>query len=106
MIIFILFIILIITLLLIWDKHGFKNERRVKCARQFDGPPLVPIFGNALMYLKRTAEGDIKKFLSNLNKLFAPITDIILHFHQTRFHYAIISSTLTEITYESGRSRD
>ena len=49
--------LLIIVLLLVYDKFGFKDPRRVKCANLFAGPPTFPIIGNSLLYLNRTPEG-------------------------------------------------
>jgi hypothetical protein len=46
-----------VVLLYVWDKYGFKNPRFVECSKKFNGPPLLPIVGNALTYLNLKAEG-------------------------------------------------
>ncbi|XP_070498808.1 cytochrome P450 4d2-like [Chironomus tepperi] len=53
---FLWFVLIIIVLLLIYDKFGFKDPRRVKCANLFAGPPTFPIIGNSLLYLNRKPE--------------------------------------------------
>ena len=54
---FIYFGLVIVVLLLIYDKFGFKDPRRVKCANLFAGPQTFPIIGNSLLYLRRKPEG-------------------------------------------------
>lgn len=65
-----MFIINIFVILVLWyTLNYFKNKRKIDLANKFNGPPTVPIFGNALIYLNKKPE-DVIDFVVNLKNKY------------------------------------
>ncbi len=48
-------VLLVITIL--YAFYRLKNRRKFQLAKEFDGPQEIPVFGNALLFTKRSPSG-------------------------------------------------